>query len=161
LWQLGRQDNCQVAVLLSIANHHTSFPIAWQLYLPENWINDAERRKTTGVPADMTFQTKPQIALKQIEHACEAGIARGVALMDAGYGADTDLRDGITILGLLYTAGIGPNTSVWAPGTAPLPPKPWSGQGRPTTRLRRDAEHQPERTFIVSDKRSLPSRRWR
>jgi len=63
----------------------------------------------------------------------EAGIARGVALMDAGHGADTDLRDGITALGLTYAAGIGPNTSVWAPGTAPLPPKPWSGQGRPTT----------------------------
>jgi len=157
--QLGKQDNCQVAVSLSIANHHASLPIAWQLYLPENWINDAERRKKTGIPTDVTFQTKPQIALKQIKHACEAGIARGVALMDAGYGADTDLRDGITALGLPYAAGIGPNTSVWAPGTAPLPPKPWSGQGRPTTRLRRDAEHQP--VVVKALALSLPKDAWK
>jgi SRSO17 transposase len=141
--QLGKQDNCQVAVSMSIANHRASLPVAWRLYLPEAWSEDAERRKKAGVPADVTFKTKPQIALEQVKHACESGIARGVVLMDAGYGADTDLRDGITALGLPYAAGIGPNTSVWAPGTAPLPPKPWSGQGRPTTRLRRDAEHQP------------------
>jgi SRSO17 transposase len=54
----------------------------------------------------------------------------GVALMDAGYGADTDLRATITTLGLSYVAGIMPNTSVWAPGKAPLPAKTWSGQGR-------------------------------
>jgi SRSO17 transposase len=141
--QLGKQDNCQIAVSLSIANHHASLPIAWRLYLPEAWSSDAERRKKAGVPADVTFKTKPQIALEQIRRACEAGIARGVVLMDAGYGADTGLRNSITALGLAYAAGIGPNTSVWALGTAPLPPKPWSGHGRPTTRLRRDAAHQP------------------
>jgi len=55
--QFGKQDNCQVAVSPSIANHHASLPIAWQLYLPENWSSDAERRKKAGVPADVTFQT--------------------------------------------------------------------------------------------------------
>ena len=157
--QLGKQDNCQVAVSLSITNHHASLPIAWQLYLPESWSSDAERRKKTGVPADVTFQTKRQIALKQIKHACEAGIARGVVLMDAGYGADTDLRDDITALGLAYAAGIGPNTSVWVLGTAPLPPKPWSGRGRPTTRLRRDAEHQPIAVKALA--LSLPKDAWK
>jgi SRSO17 transposase len=156
--QLGKQDNCQVAVSMSIANHHASLPIAWRLYLPEDWSNDAERRRKAGVPADVTFKTKPQIALEQIEHACESGIARGVVLMDAGYGADTGLRDGVTALGLPYAAGIGPNTSVWAPGTAPLPPKPWSGKGRPTTRLRRDAEHQPVAVKALA--LSLPKDAW-
>ena len=157
--QLGKQDNCQVAVAMSIANHHASLPIAWRLYLPEDWSNDAERRRKAGVPADVTFKTKPQIALEQIEHACESGIARGVVLMDAGYGADTGLRDGVTALGLPYAAGIGPNTSVWAPGTAPLPPKPWSGKGRPTTRLRRDAEHQPVAVKALA--LSLPKDAWK
>jgi SRSO17 transposase len=46
-----------------------------------------------------------------------------VALLDAGYGANTDLRANITTLGLWYVAGTMPNTTVWAPGTAPLPPK--------------------------------------
>ena len=156
--QFGKQDNCQVAVSPSIANHHASLPIAWQLYLPENWSSDAERRKKAGVPADVTFKTKPQIALEQIKHACESGLACGVALMDAGYGADTDLRDGITALGRPYAAEIGPNTSVWAPGTAPLPPKPWSGQGRPTTRLRRDAGHQPVAVKALA--LNLPEQAW-
>ena len=70
-------------------------------------------------------------ALEQLRWACAACIPRGVVLMDAGYGADTDLRATITTLGLSYVAGIMPNTSVWAPGKTPLPPKKWSGQGRP------------------------------
>jgi len=156
--QLGKQDNCQVAVSLSIANHHASLPIAWRLYLPEDWSNDLGRRKKAGVPADVTFKTKPQIALAQLRQACEAGIPRGAVLMDAGYGADTDLRDSITALGLPYAAGIGPNTSVWAPGTAPLPPKPWSGEGRPTSRLRRNAEHHPVAAKALA--LNLPEDAW-
>jgi SRSO17 transposase len=129
--QLGKQDNCQVAVSLSIANHDASLPVAYQLYLPKDWAKDRARRRKTGVPKEIRFKTKPQIALEQLRWACAAGISRGVVLMDAGYGADTDLRATITTLGLSYVAGIMPNTSVWAPGKAPLPPKKWSGQGRP------------------------------
>src|SRR4051794_7789909 len=63
--------------------------------------------------------------------------------MDAGYGNDTQLRTDVTALGFPYVAGILSNTSVWAQGTAPLPPKPWSGRGRPPKLMRRDNEHQP------------------
>ena len=63
--RLGKQDNCQVAVTLSIANHSASLPIAYRLYLPETWANDAARRKKTHVPKDIRFKTKPQIALDQ------------------------------------------------------------------------------------------------
>ena len=115
--QLGKQDNCQVAVSLSIANHHASLPVAYQLYLPKDWARDRERRRKAGVPKEISFKTKPRIALEQIRWACEAGLPRGVVLMDAGYGADTDLRTNITALGLTYVAGIHPNTTVWAPGT--------------------------------------------
>src|SRR5580692_2038020 len=104
--QLGKQDNCQVAVSLSIANHDASLPVAYQLYLPKDWAKDRARRRKTGVPKEIRFKTKPQIALEQLRWACEAGIPRGVALMDAGYGADTDLRATITTLGLSYVAGI-------------------------------------------------------
>ena len=126
--QLGKQDNCQVAVSLSIANHHASLPAAYQLYLPKDWATDRTRRRKTGVPKEISFKTKPQIALEQLRWACAAGFPRGVVLMDAGYGADTDLRANITTLGLSYVAGIMPNTTVWAPGMAPLPPKKWSGR---------------------------------
>jgi SRSO17 transposase len=141
--QLGKQDNCQVAVTLSLANHTASLPVAYRLYLPQEWADDPARRKTAGVPEEITFQTKPEIALDQIRAATDAGLPRGVVLMDAGYGSDTQLRTDVTALGLSYIAGILSNTSVWAQGRAPLPPKPWSGRGRPPKLMRRDSEHQP------------------
>jgi len=157
--QLGKQDNCQVAVSLSIANHHASLPVAYRLYLPDEWAKDRERRRKAGVPEETSFKTKPQIALEQIGAACQAGLPRGVVLMDAGYGANTDLRTALTALGLSYAAGILPNTTVWAPGMAPLRPKPWSGRGWHPKLIRRDRNHQP-----ISVKKlalSLPAKAWR
>jgi SRSO17 transposase len=141
--QLGKQDNCQVAVSLSVANDHASLPIAYQLYLPEAWANDPVRRRKAGVPEDIAFQTKPRIALGQLRAALLAGVPRAVVLADAGYGVDTEFRDGITELGLMYIAGIQSTTTLWPPGQEPLPPKPWSGRGRRPTRLRHDDDHQP------------------
>ena len=141
--QLGKQDNCQVAVTLSLANRTASLPVAYRLYLPQEWADDPARRKTAGVPEAITFQTKPEIALDQLRAAADAGLPRGVVLMDAGYGSDTQLRTDVTALGLSYIAGILSNTSVWAQGRAPLPPTPWSGRGRPPKLMRRDGEHQP------------------
>ena len=108
--QLGTQDNCQVAVSLSVANHHASLPVAYRLYLPKDWATDAERRRKAGVPDDVVFKTKPQIALDQIRWACAAGLPRAPVLIDAGYGADTDLRTEITALNLVYIVGIRTNT---------------------------------------------------
>jgi SRSO17 transposase len=136
--QLGKQDNCQIAVSMSAANHHASLPIGYRLYLPKEWADDEARRKKAGVPEDVTFKTKPEIALNLVKQALEDGIPRGVVLADAGYGADTAFRDALTGLGLPYAMGVGPGASVWAPGTGPLPPKPWSGKGRPPARRRRD-----------------------
>ncbi|MFI4972532.1 MAG: IS701 family transposase [Hyphomicrobiales bacterium] len=157
--QLGKQDNCQAAVSLSLANRHASLPVSYRLYLPEEWAGDAARRRKAGVPKEVGFRTKPEIALEQIRAACAAGIARGVVLLDAGYGNHTRLRAEIGALGLTYVAGILSSTAVWAPGTEPLPAKRWSGRGRPPTRLRRDAKHRP-----VSAKElalGLPKGSWR
>jgi SRSO17 transposase len=104
--QLGKQANCQVAVTLSIANHHASLPIAYRLYLPRTWTDDAARRTEAHVPAGIRFKTKPQIALEQIRAALLAGVAPGVVLMDAGYGANSMVRQALTGLGLTYVAAI-------------------------------------------------------
>src|SRR5438270_4836274 len=141
--QLGREDNCQVAVSLSLANGHASLPVAYRLYLPQEWTNDRDRLRKAGVPEDIDFKTKHEIALEQLRWACEAGLPRGVGLLDAGYGNNSELRAAITALEVTYVAGILSNTTVWAPGTGPLPAKKWSGRGRPTRLLRRDARHQP------------------
>jgi SRSO17 transposase len=157
--QLGKQDNCQVAVSLSVANNHASLPIAYRLYLPAAWAPDRARRSKAGVPEDIAFQTKPQIALAQIRAAREAGVAAAVVQTDAGYGVDTAFRDGVTDLGLAYVVGIQSSTSLWPPGMEPLAPKPWSGRGRPTSRLRRDAKHQPVSAKDLAC--GLPKRAWR
>ena len=104
--QLGKQANCQVAVTLSIANHHASLPIAYRLYLPREWINDRSRRAKAHVPRAIRFKTKPQIALEQIRAALLAGVAPGVVLMDASYGSNSALRQALTELGLCYVAAI-------------------------------------------------------
>jgi SRSO17 transposase len=122
--QLGKQANCQVTVTLSIANHHASLPIAYQLYLPREWADDKARRKKAHVPAAIRFKTKPQIALEQLRAARIAGVPPGVALMDAGYGNNSILRRDIAKLGLSYVAAIQTTTKVRpVREDAPKPPR--------------------------------------
>ena len=129
--QLGKQDNCQVAVSLSLANRHASLPVAWRLYLPKEWADDDGRRRKACVPEAIGFQTKPQIALEQLRWACAAGLPRAVVLMDPGYGNDARLRLGTTALGLSYVAGIQSNTMVWLPGSQPRPRGKRGREGEP------------------------------
>ena len=110
--QLGKQANCQVAVSLSVANHAASLPVAYRLYLPESWAKDDERRRKVGVPDEVAFQTKPKIALQQIEWACAAGIPRGVVEMDCAYGSDLSLRRRLTALELVYAVNVWARTLV-------------------------------------------------
>jgi SRSO17 transposase len=122
--QLGKQANCQASVALSLANHHASLPVAWRLYLPREWTQDRERCTKAGIPRDIRFKTKPQIAFEQIRAAYDAGLPQGPVLMDCGYGKDTVLRTPITQLGLTYVAGILPQTKLWAEGRR----KPYSAE---------------------------------
>ena len=110
--QSGKQDNCQVAVSLSIANHHASLPVAYQLYLPKSWADDKTRRVKAGVPDKIAFKTKLDIALEQIEWACAADLPRGVVLMDSAYGTDASFRARLTALELQYAVAIRGRTRV-------------------------------------------------
>src|SRR3954469_6424924 len=104
--QLGKQDNCQVAVSLSLANDEGSLPVAFDLYLPEEWANDPVRRATAGIPKSLAFRTKPQIALEQIRRALAEGLPAGVVLGDAAYGIETDFRTALTAVSLSYVLGV-------------------------------------------------------
>jgi SRSO17 transposase len=90
--QLGKRDNCQVAVTLSVATGHASLPVAYRLYLPEAWAADPARRAAAGVPEEVAFATKPAIALDQIGRALADGVPPGVVVTDAGYGAASGAR---------------------------------------------------------------------
>ena len=141
--QLGKQENCRVAVSVSLATEQASIPATFQLYLPEVWANDAKRRKQAGVPHEIRFQTKPNMALDHIRTLANEGVPRGVVLADAAYGDDNAFREGLEELGLSYAVGIKSTASLWPPGTMPLPPQPRGKTGRPPRLLRRDKQHQP------------------
>src|SRR3954451_17860306 len=117
------------------------------------------RRAMAGVPEEGGFRTKPEIALDQVRQALADGVPPGVVVTDAGYGNDTDFRDGVTAVGLPYVAGILGTTRLSAPGAAPLPPAPGRGKGPAPTRLRRDAPHQPLAAGRLAA--GLPASAWR
>ena len=140
---LGKQDNCQVAVSVSLACSQGSLPVAWQLYLPEDWAADPLRRRKTGVPADLRFATKTQIALQQLRRLLAEDAPRYCVLADAGYGVDTAFRQALSDMGLLYVVGVTSAVVVWPSGVEPLPPRRYSGIGRPPVMPRRTAARQP------------------
>ena len=153
---LGKQDNCQVAVSISLASNQGSLPVAWQLYLPEDWSQDPVRRTKAGVPEHVRFATKTQIALQQLRALLAAGAPHHCVLADAGYGVDTAFRQALTDMGLAYAVGITSAVVVWPPGVQPLPPQPYSGMGRPPVMPRRTADLQPVSVKALAQ--SLPNR---
>jgi SRSO17 transposase len=92
--QFGKQDTCQVAVGHSVATRDASLPVGWRLYLPEKWARDRIRRRQAGVPEQIDFETKPEIALGMIRRAVQEDVPVGGVLADAGYGSDTKFREG-------------------------------------------------------------------
>lgn len=158
--QIGKHDNCQAAVSLSVSTWSSSLPIAWRLYLPEVWTQDTERRQQAGIPAEIEFETKPEMALQQIRQAMEQKVPAGVVLADAGYGNSTPFRHAITELGLQYVVGIESSTTVWQPGQQPLPAPPRKpGRGVAPKRLQRSADHQPLSAKQLAF--SLPASAWK
>jgi SRSO17 transposase len=147
--QLGKQANCQVVVTLSIANHHASLPIAYRLYLPQEWAEDATCRKKARVPKAITFKTKPEIALEQMRAAYAANVPRGAVLTDASYGSNSKFRAGISALGLKYVAAIVPTVKV----------RKVSDRGAPRARL--SAKQLAPRLSVRQLALSLPKHAWR
>jgi len=156
---LGKQDNCQVAVSVSLANEAVSIPAAYRLYLPEEWASDRKRCRAAGVPDEVDFQKKWQIAIEQIAGLLREGVPAAPVLADAGYGATTDFRDGLTALGVPYIIAVTKETTVWAPGTEPLPPRSYRGRGRPPTLIRRVKGQRPLSIGLLAHR--LPMSSWK
>lgn len=157
---LGKTANCQCGVSLSLANRVASVPAAFRLYLPESWAVDAVRRENAGVPKEIAFQTKWEIALGLIDHLIQEGVQKAPVLADAAYGDATKFREGLAQRDLKYTVGVGPNLTVWTEGRQPLPPRAKApGRGQPARRLRREEDHQPSSVREVA--KSLAPEAWR
>lgn len=133
---LGRIDNCQVMVSVHLAGEQGSACIGWRLYLPEDWAGDAARRDKAGVPEDVAFATKWQLALTMLARARARGLPAWPVCADAGYGTTTEFRAGVRALGLDYAVGIETGLVFWTQDQKPKPPAPLppGRKGRPRTR---------------------------
>jgi SRSO17 transposase len=158
--QLGKTESCQVAVSLSLATVAGSLPLDYRLYLPREWTNDKARCKRAGVPKEIRFATKDELAWTQIEAALAAGVPRGIVLMDSAYGDNAGLRDRLSARGLSYAVAVRAHTAVWWAEHQPAPPpvRQHAG-GRARTRVPRDATHQPISMLELA--RALPAGSYR
>jgi SRSO17 transposase len=108
----GKITNCQIGVSLSVATSTEHLPLDFELYLPESWAGDPNRRRQARIPDDVGFKTKPELAIDMIRRAVADGVPRGVVLADSAYGTSRQFRDGIRALGLHYAVGVDPKTVV-------------------------------------------------
>jgi len=159
--QLGKQDNCQVVVTLSLVNTVMSVPATYRLYLPESWATDGQRRRAAGVPKEVAFRKKWEIALEGIDELLAEDLPRAPVVADAGYGVATEFREQLTARHLLYAVGVSEDVTVWAAGAEPLRPPPPSGRrmGRPRKLWRRDGTHTPRSVKTLA--LSLSAAQWK
>jgi SRSO17 transposase len=109
----GKITNCQIGVSLSIATPSAHVPADMALYLPESWTDDPARRAEAHIPDDVTFKTKPELALDLIQRAVEDDLPRGLVLADSAYGDNSEFRRRLRCLGLDYAVGLHRTTTVW------------------------------------------------
>jgi len=109
----GKITNCQVAASLTLATPTQHLPVDFDLYLPECWIEDRERRSRARIPEDAEFRTKPEIAIDMMRRAVDNELPRGMVLADAAYGTSSSFRREVRALGLPYTVGVNSETKVW------------------------------------------------
>ena len=130
--QLGKQANCQVLVSTTLASGQVPICVGLALYLPEDWAQDPARRARAGVPAEIGFRPKWQIALEELDRVIAAGAQFGWVLSDAEYGKVAEFRAGLSARGRVWAAGIGPTQKVYPADVTLAPPqrKPGCG-GRP------------------------------
>ncbi len=155
---LGRIDNCQVATSLHLAADAASGCIGFRLFLPEEWAGDKKRRAEVGVPTEVRFLRKWELALELIDAALLWGVRKHVVLADAGYGDSTEFRDGLTERGLRFVVGICGSHTVWPPGAVPRLESSGGKRGRPRTRYQADGV---EPWAIDELNAQIPPEEWR
>jgi SRSO17 transposase len=111
--ETGKIDNCVVAVNLGYVAGGFHALIARDLYLPEESLDDAVRRKEARIPDEVVFRTKPKIALKQIDRAQATGVPLKWTLADEAYGKPKDLRNGVSERRLFYVVEVPCSLQGW------------------------------------------------
>ncbi|HEU0127181.1 MAG TPA: IS701 family transposase [Pseudonocardiaceae bacterium] len=137
---LGKIGNCQIGVSLHAVGAKGTAPLGWALYLPQEWCEDADRRRRAKIPEEVAFQTKPELGAELVERAAEWEVPRAPVLGDQAYGDDSKLRERLDGAGVEYVVAVGPAASVFAPETVFAVPERDGATGRSRKRLRPDRE---------------------
>ena len=116
----GRIENCQIGVFLTYATAKGRTLLDRELYLPQVWADDQERREEAGVPEKVAFRTKPQLARGMLERAVESGVPFGWVAGDEVYGNDRNLRRWLERADVPHVLAIKRSEKLWAwQGNAP------------------------------------------
>jgi len=126
---LGKVGSCQVAVSLNYATGAGCFPVDFQLYLPQSWIDAPKRRAQAGIPTNVTFRPKWRLGLEMLDQARQWGLPVGVVVADAAYGVVTELRQALSERGYAYVMGVSPELTAWTEAMGSADP-PYGGRGR-------------------------------
>ena len=159
---VGKVANCQVGVYLGYVSRQGYSLVDGQLFIPEQWFEPeyAELREETGVPSELTFQTKPQIALDLLTQAvAQDQIPFSRVAADALYGNSTEFRDGVAALGKEYFVEVSCDTLAWRERPRTWVPPRAGQRGRHPTRLRLHPESEPpQRVDMLA--LTLPRTAW-
>jgi SRSO17 transposase len=118
---LGKVGNCQIAVTCCYTDPQATWPVAVRLYLPQTWAYDPERRQQARVPAEIPFQTKPEIALQLLDQARAWGVPHRCVVADADYGDNPNFLAGLEARQASYVVGVRTDFQV-SLGRAPTSP---------------------------------------
>ena len=154
----GKIDNCQVAVYLAYASAGGHTLLDERLYLPEEWAHDAARRQEAGVPAEVVFRTKPELALELIRHVGPQ-IRHGWVTFDEGYGKDPEFLSGLEELGERYIGEVPKTCRGWLRRPKVEEPN-GRGRGRPRSKPR-VAPGQPDPQTVEEIAAALPASAWK
>jgi SRSO17 transposase len=156
---LGKTANCQVAVTLDLGTEESSTPLDWALYLPEQWINDPFRRKEAGIPEEVTFRTKPELALDLVDEVKGWGLEGRLVLADSAYGDVFEFRQGLRSRELDYVVQVSGGLMAWTKD--PHPAKPPMKRGGKVPRKRFYANDFPPPRSLCQIAKELPSGSWK
>jgi len=139
---LGKLGNCQIGVSVHAVGERGTVPLGWELYLPEEWCEDSERRAKAKIPEEIEFKTKPQLGGELIERASGWEVPKAPVLGDAAYGENAELRERLHRAEFQYVLSVSTQAAVFAPETKFAVPKRQGASGRPRGRLRPDRKPQ-------------------
>jgi SRSO17 transposase len=154
---LGRTDNCQIGVFINYRSEAGHTLIDRRLYLPEEWANDAERRAEAGVPEEVVFRTKPELALEMVTLAAERGVPFRWVTADSVYGDSPKFVQGLRALGTHYVVDSSADARVWLEEPEVIPAGTRMPSGQRTVKPK--VTIKPQRVDeVVAD---LPSTAWK